>query len=191
MRMCEVVSSPSDARGTHPVEPLILRRSPERRAAALPSATSASNGSWKVVTSKRRKSARANGARALRILVDRHDLRLARRAGIRGSGSRTCGEIEDVEAPKTKMPPGVRKWRNLSLVGPVMNGLQVDLAEVREIAGGEKLWDASEFPSFALLVPRRRAHNNSDSSYTNCQGCTPGRASESKRDVQRQFTSER
>ena len=42
-------------------------------------------------------------------------------------------EIEDVRAAETEMSPGSPEVRDLAAVGPVVDGLQIDLAEARDL----------------------------------------------------------
>jgi hypothetical protein len=48
-------------------------------------------------------------------------------------------KIEDVRAAETEVPAGSAEVQNLTSIGPVVNGLQVDLAKPRDLrSGGDK-----------------------------------------------------
>jgi hypothetical protein len=48
-------------------------------------------------------------------------------------------KIENIGPPKPKVPARCSKMPYFALFHPVVNGLQVDVAKTRELAGGEEL----------------------------------------------------
>src|SRR5262249_6028815 len=83
--------------------------------------------------------AATNAGQDVRVVVDDDHFGSSDAEQLRDRVPVLAKEIEDVQPTEAKVPAGGAKMSNLPLVSPIVDGLEVDLAEARKLTDRKDL----------------------------------------------------